>query len=219
MATRPTLNAEERLGTRKGAARKLRAIGRVPAILYGKDQEPVTLSVDAREATNLFQQISIENTIIDLRVQEDGERIQTLVREVQVASIRPDLVHIDFYRIQKGVRVEVDVPIELVGVPAGVRNDGGILEQVVHEIPVRCLPDNIPDSIRVDATHLQVYDSFHVADLRVGEGVEVLIDPGRTLCVVSAPRVEVESTGAEEVPETEVIGAERTQDAPVEEGD
>ena len=179
----------------------------------------MTLSVDAREASNLFQQISVENTIIDLRVEGDGEDIQTLVREVQVASIRPDLVHIDFYRIQKGVKVEVEVPIELVGVPAGVRNDGGILEQIVHELPVRCLPDHIPASIQVDATPLQIHDSLHVADLKIPEGVDALIDPERTLCVVSAPRVEAEPAEVEEAPETEVIGAEPAEAGPVEEGD
>ena len=219
MTTRAILNAQKRAGTRKAATRKLRATGRVPAVLYGKDQEPLTLSVDGHEATNLFQQISVENTIIDLKVEGDRENIRTLVREVQVASIRPDLVHIDFYRIREGVSVEVDIPIELAGVPGGVRNDGGILEQIVHELPVRCLPDNIPESIQVDVTPLQVHDSLHVGDLSVPEGVEVLIDPERTLCLVSAPRVEAEPTEVEEAPETEVIGAEAAEEAPAEEGD
>lgn len=207
MATQVTLSAEKREGTRKGANRKLRAAGRVPAILYGKDQEPLALSVDAREATHLFQQISVENTIIELTVDGDNEAIQTLVREVQVASVRSDLVHIDFYKVRKGFQLEVEIPVRLEGVPAGVRNDGGILEQIIHEISVRCLPDQIPEAIEVDVTGLGLHDSLHVSDIQIPEGVEILVDSERTLCVVSAPRVEVEPTPADETPETQVIGA------------
>jgi large subunit ribosomal protein L25 len=206
MATRPTLNAEKREGIRKGANRKLRVTGRVPAVLYGQGGEAVKLSVDAREATYLFQKISVENTIIDLKV-KGGDDVQALVREVQVASLRPDLVHIDFYKIQKGVKLEVEIPVELAGVPNGVRNDGGILEQIIHEIPVRCLPDAIPESISIDVTKIELHGSLHISDLQVPEGVEVLMEPTQTLCIVSAPRIEVEPV-AEEATVTEVIGAE-----------
>ena len=102
MAKQATLGAEPREGTKKGANRKLRATGRVPAVLYGKGAEPALLSVDAREAERLFQQISVENTIIDLKVKGDSSQIRALVREVQVQALRPDLVHIDFYKIQIG---------------------------------------------------------------------------------------------------------------------
>ena len=206
-----TLNAEVREGVRKGANRKLRATGRVPAILYGKDAEPTLLSVDAREAERLFQHISVENTIIELKVKGDRSKIQALVREVQVAAVRPDLLHIDFYKIQKGVKLEVEIPVELVGVPNGVRNDGGVLEQVIHEIPVHCLPDQIPETIEIDVTGLDLQDSLHVSDLKVPEGVEVLMDPERTLCLVSLPRVVVEAAAPTEAPVTEVIGAEKTE--------
>ena len=206
MATQATLNAETRQGVRKGANRKLRATGRVPAILYGKDYEPTLLSVDAREAERLFQQISVENTIIELKVKGDSSKIQALVREVQVGAVRPDLVHIDFYKVQAGVKLEVEVPIELVGVPNGVRQDGGVLEQVIHDVPVRCLPDQIPESIQIDVTALMINDSLHISDLKVAEGVEILMDPERTLCVVQPPRAEEEPTAPAEAPVTEVIG-------------
>lgn len=207
MSTDVILSAEKREGVRKGANRKLRASGRVPAILYGKDAEPALLSVDAREAERLFQQISVENTIIDLKVKGNRTKIQALVREVQVAAIRPDLIHIDFYKIQKGVSLEVDIPLVLSGIPNGVRNEGGVLEQLIHEIPVRCLPDQIPESIEVDVTVLDLQDSLHVSDLAISEGVEMLMDVGRTLCVVSAPRVIAEPEPTEAI-DTEVIGAE-----------
>jgi large subunit ribosomal protein L25 len=212
MSIQATLNAEAREGVRKGANRKLRATGRVPAILYGKDHQPTLLSVDAREAERLFQQISVENTIIEIKLKGDSSKIQALVREVQVGAVRPDLVHIDFYKVQAGVKLEVEIPIELVGVPNGVRQDGGILEQVIHEVPVRCLPDQIPESIQVDVTALEINDSLHISDLKVAEGIEILMDPERTLCVVQVPRAIEEPTAAPaEAPVTEVIGAEPTE--------
>ena len=100
MSAQATLKAEIREGVRKGANRRLRATGRVPAVLYGKDHEPTLLSVDAREAERLFQQISVENTIIEIKLKGDSSKIQALVREVQVGAVRPDLVHIDFYKVQ-----------------------------------------------------------------------------------------------------------------------
>lgn len=217
MSTQATLNAEPREGIKKGANRKLRATGRVPAVLYGKDQEPALLSVDAREAERLFQQISVENTIIDLKVKGDGSKIQALVREVQVGAVRPDLLHIDFYKIQAGVKLEVEVPVELVGVPNGVRQDGGILEQIVHDVPVRCLPDQIPESIRIDVTGLNLHDSLHVSDLEVAEGVEILMDADRTLCIVSVPRAVIESAAPGEAPVTEVIGEKKDEEGAGEE--
>ena len=209
MSIEATLKAEARQGVRKGANRKLRATGRVPAVLYGKDQEPTLLSVDAREALHLFQQISVENTIIEIKLEGDSSKIQALVREVQVGAVRPDLLHIDFYRIQAGVKLEVDVPIELVGIPNGVRQDGGVLEQVIHEVPVRCLPDQIPESIQVDVTGLGLQDSLHISDLKVAEGIEILMDPERTLCLVSVPRAMEEPVAAAEAPATEVIGEKK----------
>jgi large subunit ribosomal protein L25 len=207
MAIQATLNAEAREGVRKGPNRRLRASGRVPAVLYGKDHEPTLLSVDAREAERLFQQISVENTIIEIKLKGDSSKIQALVREVQVGAVRPDLVHIDFYKVQAGVKLEVEIPIELVGVPNGVRNDGGVLEQVIHEVPVRCLPDQIPESFQVDVTALEINDTLHISDLKVAEGIEILMDPDRTLCVVQIPRVIEEPTAAPaEAPVTEVIG-------------
>ena len=217
MSTAVILSAEKREGIRKGANRKLRASGRVPAILYGKDTKPSLLSVDAREAERLFQKISVENTIIDLKVKGDRTKIQALVREVQVAALRPDMLHIDFYKIQKGVSLEVDIPVELSGIPNGVRNEGGILEQLIHEIPVRCLPNQIPESIKIDVTDLDLQGSLHVSDLAIPEGVEMLMDSERTLCVVSAPRVIAEPE-VEEPVETEVIGDE-TPEGEESEGD
>jgi len=190
MATNAKLKAEKREGTGKGVARKLRQAGRVPAVLYGRELDALHLSVDAREAEHLFHSISVDNTIVELKVEGVKEPFQTLVREIQTHPWKASLVHIDFLRIQKGVAVDVDVPVHLTGVPKGVRMDGGVLEQTIHDLPVRCIPSAIPESIEVDVSDMEINDVLHVSDIRFDEGVEVLIPLERTLCSVAPPRVE-----------------------------
>jgi len=223
-----TLKAEKREGTGKGVARKLRQGGRVPGILYGKDMESVALSLDATETEHLFRAISTENTIVELDIQGEKGTHQTLVREIQSHPYKHELVHVDFLRIQKGVVVDVDVPIHLTGVPDGVRLNGGILEQIIHQLPVKCIPSKIPESFEVDVTHLDIDDALHVSDLPLGEGVEVTIDPERTLCLVSAPRgptaeeleaeaaAEAEAALVADAPEPEVIGEDKADEGEAE---
>jgi len=198
MTTKTILKAAKRESTGKGGARKLRRGGQVPAVLYGKDMEPVSLSVDAHDAMHLFQAISVENTLVDLKVEGVREPFVTLVREIQTHPFKPDLVHIDFLRVQEGVAVELEVPVHLVGVPVGVKQEGGVLEQVIHELAVRCIPSNIPESIEVDVTGLELDDSIHVSDIAVGEGVEITIPPERVVCLVAMPRVVIEEVEEEE---------------------
>ena len=190
MSDNVVLNAEKRTEHGKGAARKLRASGRIPAVIYGREMETVHVSLDAHEASHLFHSISIENTIIDVTLSGE-EPMPSLVREVQTHAYRPVIEHVDFYRIQKGVAVEVNVPVHLQGVPAGVRLEGGILDQILHDLNIRSIPSKIPESIEVDVTELDIGDSIHVSDLTFGEGVEVVTDLERTVCVVSMPKAEV----------------------------
>lgn len=192
MTSISTLSAQKREGTGKGVARKLRQDGRVPAVLYGRDLASVHLSVDAGEAERLFHSISVDNTIVELRVDGEKEAFQTLVREIQSHPWKANLLHIDFLRVQAGVAVEMDVPVRLVGVPAGVKLDGGTLEQIIHDLPIRCIPSKIPGSIEVDVTALGLNDVIHVRDIDVGEGVEVRIAPDQTVCSVAIPRAEEE---------------------------
>lgn len=216
MTITKSLSARKREGTGKGVARKLREAGRVPAVLYGKDMESVPLSIDAMEALHLFSAISVENTIIELQV--DGEKAshQTLVREIQAHPFKKELVHVDFYRLQMGVAVDVDVPVELEGTPVGVKSFGGILEQLVHEIPVRCLPSLIPEAVKVDVTALGLDASVKVGDLVLPEGVEVMLDGDRLVCIVATPRGAVGEAepeeAADEASEPEVITAKKEEE-------
>lgn len=204
-----TLNAAKREGTGKGVARKLRQAGRVPAVLYGKDMEAVHLTVDAKEALHLFQHISVENTIVALAVEGEKEPHQTLVREIQAHPFKNELIHVDFLRVQAGVEVDVEVPVELIGTPVGVKQHGGVLEQIIHELPVRCIPSMIPEVFEVDVSALDVNDAIHVSDLTFGEGVEVTIPLDRTVCSVAIPRVvetEEPEEEAEDLLEPELVG-------------
>jgi len=221
MTTKTILKAAKRDGTGKGEARKLRRAGQVPAVLYGKDMDPVSLSVDAHDAMHLFQTISVENTLVDLKVEGVREPFVTLVRDIQTHPYKPDLVHIDFLRVQEGVEVELEVPVHLTGIPVGVKNDGGVLEQVIHELAVRCIPSKIPESIEVDVTGLELDGSMHVSDIAVGEGVEITIPPERVICLVAMPKVVIEDVEEEEEAEAlegeavlEGEGEAETEEAP-----
>ncbi len=197
MSMQAALSAQKRDGTGKGVARKLRAAGQVPAVLYGQETDPVSLSLSAREAERVFSSVSVENTIIDLSI-EGGETVQTLVREIQAHPFRHELLHVDFLLLRKGVAVELDIPVHLVGISRGVRNDGGVLDHVLHDIKVRCIPSAIPDAAELDVSGLEVGDSFHVSDIRLPEGVQILTEGEVLVCSVQPPRLSDEDEAAEE---------------------
>ena len=186
MASEVRLKATPREESRKGSNRKLRATGRVPAVVYGHNEKTRSVSLDAHELEVLFSKISVENTVIKLQIEGEKGDVQALVREVQSNPVRGDVVHVDFLQLHAGEQVDVEVPVHLVGTPAGVKL-GGVMDHQIHELPVRCLPAAIPESIEVDVSELQLGDSIHVGDLAIPEGVEVEMDAERTVCSVVAP--------------------------------
>ena len=217
MTVKAGLSVKRRSGRGKGAARRLRAEGQVPAVLYGKDQEAISLMVDAQEAGKLFHSISVENTIVNVKIDDDEEEMETLVREIQMHPFRDDIVHVDFYRIQRGVAIEVDVPVSYVGTPQGVR-DGGVLDVILHEVRVKCVPSKIPASFEIDISGLEIGDSLHADEIEVEDEVQLLTDAIRTLCLVAAPRVEEVEEEEEELEDLELAEAAEG-DAPSAEGD
>ena len=208
------LKAQKREGTGKGVARKLRQEGRVPAVVYGRELGTMHLSLDIHEAENLFYSISTENTIVGLKVEGVGEPFQTLVREIQSHPFKSSLIHVDFLRIQAGVAVDVEVPLRLIGDPVGVKNSGGVLEQVMNELPVKCIPSKIPELIEVDVSELDINDSLHVYDLELDEDITITVDEGRTICAVAIPKVVEEAVVEEdellegEIPDEEALPSE-----------
>ena len=186
MATDVRLKAGLREPRGKGGARKLRAVGEIPAVLYGAGAEPQSLKLNAHDAELLFRSISVDNTLINLEVEGEKAAVVTLVREIQTHPARAQLLHVDFFRIQMDVEVELEVPLHVEGTAAGVK-DGGVLDQPIHDLPVRCLPADIPESIHLDVSNLNIGDSLRVKDLAVPKGVTILLDGDRTIVSVQVP--------------------------------
>lgn len=205
MATTATITARSRDGRGKGAARQTRRDGRIPGVLYGHGEDSVPLSVDAHELQKLVHAISIENTIVDLDL-GSGEPYKVLIRELQRHPFRDEFVHIDFFHVAMDEKIQVEVPIVLVGTPTGVKNKGGVLDHQLRELEVFCLPGSIPEKIELDVSDLDIGDSIHVSDIQLPD-VEILTELDRAVVAVLAPTVmEVEEVAEEALAEPEVIG-------------
>jgi large subunit ribosomal protein L25 len=199
------LVAETRDATGKGVARKLRAAGRIPAVVYGREAETKALSVDPSALQRLLQRSGAGmNTLIELSVEDTSRTV--LVKELQRDPVRGRPLHVDFYLIELDQTVEVSVPIHLVGRPQGVE-EGGILDHPLREIELECLPQAIPESVDVDVSALDIGDSIHVRDLALPEGVSVQTDENLAVASVVAPAV-VEEPVVEELEEGEEAVAE-----------
>ena len=209
-----SLAAEPRTETGKGAARKLRAAGRVPAVIYGHNREPQGLSVNARDLAKLLDRVSAASTVIEL----DGigaATSRTLIREIQRHPLKRNIVHVDFQELVAGEKVHVALPIVFVGTAVGVREQGGLLEEVMRELQVSVDPSSIPNHIDVDVSALTIGHPIHVRDLTLPAGVTVLDDPDATVVAVAAPRTTeaVTPTPAEAISaEPEVIRAKKPEE-------
>ena len=210
MAREWLIEIEKRETRGTGAARRLRKAGSIPAILYGAEGETVAISVTEKQVGAVVRSGRIENTLLTLRFRDSGESCPALVREVQVEPLASKLLHADFLRVSLTKEVQVEVPIEFQGVPAGVRTEGGLFDVIRRELMVACLPTDMPDYLRVDVTNLAIGDVVRVQDVPVPERVRILVDPATTIAHVMAPALVEEAAPAaavEEAPaEPEVIG-------------
>jgi large subunit ribosomal protein L25 len=193
-----SLGAEVRSESGKGVARKLRAAGRVPAVVYGHGREAQSLSLVARDLDKLLSSIAAGSTVIELSV--GSATTKTLIREVQRHPFKKQIMHVDFMELVAGEKVIVDVPLVFTGIPEGVRLSGALLEQILHSVEINVDPASIPNHIDVDVTNLAMGHSLHIRDLKLPEGVEVLSEADATICAVVAPRAVVEETPAEGEP-------------------
>jgi large subunit ribosomal protein L25 len=173
------------------AAKRLRRAGMIPATLYGGDRGTRSIAVSPRSMIEIMRSETGQNSILSLKV-GDGKEQTALIHEYQVDPVSSRLLHADFKRIAMDVAVEVDVPVEIVGEARGVKIDKGIMDQIIRELHVRCLPGAIPDHILADVTELEIGDSVHVRDLVIPEGVEVLVDVDATILAIAAPTIEEE---------------------------
>lgn len=194
-----SLEVELRDPKGKGGARKLRASGRIPGVLYGHGKASTCVSLDPHVLTRLLKTSDAGmNTLIDVTIAGEkagGERV-VLVKEFQRDPVRGEPLHVDLYQVDLTSTVEVEIPIHLVGRPRGVELDGGILDHSLRELEIACLPRAIPESIEVDVTDLGIGDTLHVSDLSLPEGVELLSEPGLSVASVVAPRVAEEEEAA-----------------------
>jgi len=183
----------------KGGARKARAAGNIPAVIYGHGEQPAAVNIERVEFETAMRQHKGGNPIVSLAF--DGKDHTALLRAAQRDPLTHQIIHVDFQHISLTETVEVKVTVHLVGVPVGVKDGGGILEPILRELEVRCLPTAIPTAIDVDVAALGIGQSIHVRDLKV-EGVTVLSDPAATVAVVAAPTVMEEKPAEAVVTET-----------------
>jgi large subunit ribosomal protein L25 len=208
-----TVRAELRAGRGKNDARRLRARGLVPLTIYGGEGEPVAAAAPLAELAAILRSGAGHNAIFTLDVDGIGAS-EVMFLDRQIDPVKSRLIHADLRRLVRGQEIEVSVRLELEGEPAGASDGGGILEQLLREVEIRCRPNIIPDFISVDVSHLGVHEVLHVSDIKVDEGITIIADPETAVATVAVVREEQveERTPEAEVSEPEVIGKGKKED-------
>jgi large subunit ribosomal protein L25 len=204
------LKAQVRKDVGKGVARKARQAGLVPAVLYGEGEEPQPLVVSYKDFYPVIHTGARENVILDLKIEgsERGDCI-AIIREIQYHPVRREILHVDFQHISMTKEITVNIPIEISGEAFGVKTRGGILELILREVEVECLPADIPERISVDVTALDVGDIVQVKDLDIVKA-KITSDPESTVITIVAPTVVEEAKPAAE----EAVEAKPGEEAP-----
>jgi len=191
------LTAEKRDSVGKGNARKLRAKGFIPAVLYGPEIDPASVSINTREISTLLRTTGAANKLIDLNISGEDNGRKVIIRELQRDPVTGAVKHLDLYQVSMTKKLNITVRVNLVGTPAGVKL-GGILQQIVRDMDIACLPLDIPDKIEIDVSKLEIGDSIHVSDISLDK-VDIMIAQQRTIATVVPPTVV--KTAAEEAAE------------------
>jgi large subunit ribosomal protein L25 len=193
------LNAFARTQSRRGGVKKLRDAGRIPAVIYGRQQGPQNLEITSKEMENLIHHSVSENLLVDLVVKDDQRpKRLALVQEVQHHALSGKMLHVDFHEVAENEKVTIMVPVESTGEATGVKNSGGVLEHVLFKIRACALPKDLPEVITIDVTHLEIGQAIHIGDIKPPAGVEILGDKHITVIAVAAPVSEVAETAAAE---------------------
>jgi large subunit ribosomal protein L25 len=194
-----TLEAQPRTPGTKNDARRVRKQGKVPGVVYGAGKQTLSVSVDPRQVSRILHSETGYNTVFDLAL--DGERTKAMIVDWQYEPIKGALLHIDLKRIAMDQKLRVNVPIELVGEPAGVKQQGGILEQIVREVEVECLPGDIPNAVELNVSELVFGMVLRVSDLPKMDKIKYVSDPEQ-------PVAHIISIKEEEVATPEVVAGE-----------
>jgi large subunit ribosomal protein L25 len=208
MANQVKLSARPRVEAGRNAVGKVRARGAIPAVIYGGKDAARNLEVDKKDIENLLSRAVGENILVELEIRDGGKisnRI-SLIQEVQHHPVRGEIIHIDFHAVSMTEEIDAEVVLEHEGEPVGVKTFGGLLQQNMRSLPIRCLPQNLPEIIIVDVSGLNIGESLHVRDIKLPTGVVAVPDGDLTVFLVSEPTVAEEPPVAvEETVAPEVI--------------
>ena len=191
MANQVKLTARTRTESGRNAVKQVRSRGAVPAVIYGSRQTPANLEVSHRDLEVLLSHAVGENILVDLEI-KDGEATKnqlSLIQEVQHHAVRREILHVDFQAVSMSEEITAEIAVEPVGEADGVKTHGGLLEQSIRSIEVRCLPKNLPEIIKVDVTNLKVGESLHIKDIILPEGVATTAAPDLTVFIIAEPKV------------------------------
>jgi large subunit ribosomal protein L25 len=203
MAKQVKLKAEPRSEIGRSAARRLKARGIVPAVVYGGKEKSQPLQVSARDINAMLSHASGENILVELEITGNKGTKTALLQEVQHSPVGGDILHVDFHAISMDEKITADVPLEPFGVATGVKNFGGLLEQNLRSLTIECLPKDLPDKVTVDVSALNIGDSIHVRDIKLPDGVVAKVQLDLTAFSVMAPITEEEAA----TPEAEAAAA------------
>jgi large subunit ribosomal protein L25 len=193
-----SLTAYPRASARRSAVKKIRAAGRVPAVIYGRQNPPQNLEISTKEMQNLIHHSASENILVDLSIEGNGgSKRLALVQEVQHHPLSGDLVHVDLHEVVETEKVTVTVPLETIGEAAGVKTGGGILEHVLFRLKVRALPKDLPEFLEADVSALEIGQSLHLGDIKPPANVEIIGDKKVVVISVAAPVTEAQEAAAE----------------------
>ena len=200
------VEAQPRASFGKGANRKLRAKGMIPAIVYGKKKDSIPVAIDPKVVIRILRSDAGANTIFDLQIEGAKGTENVMVKDYQLEPIEHDLLHADLIRVAMDHALTLSIQIELTGIPLGVKNEGGMLDFVSRSVEVSCMPADIPEKIKADVSHLELGKLMRAGELELPERVTLLSDPGLVIAHVEAPTVEEE-------PEAEVAAEEGAEAA------
>ncbi len=219
MSTPLKLQAQPRANTGRGAVKKIKAQGFVPGVIYGAKDAPQSLQLSEREVATLLSHAAGESVLVEVAI-EGGDTKTALIQEVQHHPVNGRILHVDLHAVAMDEAITVEVTLESVGEPVGVKTGGGVLQHSLRTLEIECLPGNLPESITVDVSGLAVGQSIHVRDLTLPAGVTALNDPDLTVFAVSEPTVaeEAESVAASPTAEPEVIAGAKAEAGSAEAG-
>ena len=207
-----TIDVQKREKTGKGANRRARSGGLIPAVVYGGGKDSVSIQIDRKSMLDLMKKAGSENPIYLLKLTDSGNERHAMIRDMQIDPITRQVLHIDFQRVMMDQKIRVQVPIELVGVAYGVKTQGGVLDFVTREVQVECLPGDIPKQVELDIAGLHVGQHAEARDLKMPDGVSLLDEADKVIVSLSHARTE-ETEGAADRPEPEVIKKGKTDEA------